>query len=59
MEPDPAFSDTNLDKAATEVVGYMGKQGIAEVQHYGPPRQESEDHNSQWNERSSAFGPVS
>ncbi len=54
--PDPAFNDTDLDKAATEVVGYMGRdQGDSLVTHYGPPHDESEDHNSSW---MSGFGPV-
>lgn len=51
--PDPAFSDTDLDRAVVETVGHVGHQGDAQTMpaHYGPPQDDSDDHNSQaiWN----------
>lgn len=47
--PDPAFGDTDLDRAATEIVGHMGHQGDAQTMpaSYGPAEGAApEDHNS-------------
>lgn len=47
--PDPALTNTDVDVAANEIVGRMGSQGDAQTMpaSYGPPQDDSDDHNSQ------------
>jgi len=57
-EPDPAFSDVDLNRAATEVYGRMTNPGDSPIGNQGPPHipfigpvihrgQKPESHNSE------------